>query len=485
MNDNWIEIVYKLTPHVEKNSSEMEYQRDIENCLVMLGWRCSNKTMQSQVLLPVGNNNSIRPDIVLYKDGQPVLPIEIKRPTNKRNERQEDQLMSYMRQFKLNVGLYIGENIQLYYDNPDDISHLKSVFTVELKEEDANGEKFCDLLLYEKFNLKRLEDFCKECYNQIIARNNLKRRLSEFFSDMDVEKNLISLIKEKFIKEGFDEQTLDNELHGMTIHIEWQGKNNSTQDPTHDTGAHTNTESGRFFSFDGKNFFNKRRFVLNLIKYYVKDNPGVTFTQLEQTFPQELQTSSYGVVRTLGYVNEKAKLKPDIRKRYFLEREELIKLDDETEVAVCNQWGDNFNNFIKKAKLLYNIISSNTPYQQVDLTATSTQQSQTSNHSKSPAHKLKISFSEDEIIMEKDAISSFKEFIHHIGISKVASLNIIARGNTPLISKEKDEKYAKFQRQMKDGYLLFANFSTASLKKLTEEISTRLGIPVKVEETIK
>ena len=50
----------------------------------------------------------------------PVLPIEIKRPSNIRNERQENQLMSYMRQLKLNVGLYIGEKIELYYDVSND-----------------------------------------------------------------------------------------------------------------------------------------------------------------------------------------------------------------------------------------------------------------------------------------------------------------------------------------------------------------------------
>ena len=74
--------------------------------------------MVSQYTLPIGNSNSIRPDIVLWRKNEhdtqsPVLPIEIKRPSNIRNERQENQLMSYMRQLKLNVGLYIGEKIQL------------------------------------------------------------------------------------------------------------------------------------------------------------------------------------------------------------------------------------------------------------------------------------------------------------------------------------------------------------------------------------
>lgn len=114
MNENWPEIVETLIPYFETNSVEGDYQREIENCLKFLGWKKTNGTMVSQYTLPIGNSNSIRPDIVLWRKNEqdtqsPVLPIEIKRPSNIRNERQENQLMSYMRQLKLNVGLYIGE----------------------------------------------------------------------------------------------------------------------------------------------------------------------------------------------------------------------------------------------------------------------------------------------------------------------------------------------------------------------------------------
>lgn len=123
MNENWPEIVETLIPYFETNSVEGDYQREIENCLKFLGWKKTNGTMVSQYTLPIGNSNSIRPDIVLWRKNEhdtqsPVLPIEIKRPSNIQNERQENQLMSYMRQLKLNVGLYIGEKIQLYYDIP-------------------------------------------------------------------------------------------------------------------------------------------------------------------------------------------------------------------------------------------------------------------------------------------------------------------------------------------------------------------------------
>ena len=102
--NNWNEIVDILSSNID--ISEVIYQREIVACLRMLGWRSKEGTLKEQVTLHIGNNNSIRPDIVLYKDNQPVLPIEIKRPTNISSSKEEKQLMSYMRQLKLNVGLF-------------------------------------------------------------------------------------------------------------------------------------------------------------------------------------------------------------------------------------------------------------------------------------------------------------------------------------------------------------------------------------------
>ena len=229
MNENWPEIVETLIPYFETNSVEGDYQREIENCLKFLGWKKTNGTMVSQYTLPIGNSNSIRPDIVLWRKNEhdtqsPVLPIEIKRPSNIQNERQENQLMSYMRQLKLNVGLYIGEKIQLYYDIPNDGENPICVFTAEFKKEDVNGSIICDLLTYDKFNLEKIETFCNEQYKKIQARNNLHRRVSEFLSEGNGVKNMISLLKDKFTAEGFEESAINEEFANLTLTVHYENK---------------------------------------------------------------------------------------------------------------------------------------------------------------------------------------------------------------------------------------------------------------------
>ena len=287
MNENWPEIVETLIPYFETNSVEGDYQREIENCLKFLGWKKTNGTMVSQYTLPIGNSNSIRPDIVLWRKNEhdtqsPVLPIEIKRPSNIQNERQENQLMSYMRQLKLNVGLYIGEKIQLYYDIPNDGENPICVFTAEFKKEDVNGSIICDLLTYDKFNLGKIETFCNEQYKKIQARNNLHRRVSEFLSEGNGVKNIISLLKDKFTAEGFEESAINEEFANLTLTVHYENKSilPSLQLKTRQTSKNSqndykesDSKDHTKFSLDGINFYVKRRFVLEVIKHYIKDHP--------------------------------------------------------------------------------------------------------------------------------------------------------------------------------------------------------------------
>ena len=359
MNENWIEIVTTLQPYIKCNSTETKYQQEIENCLKFLGWRSSNKTMQSQVTIPIGNNNSIRPDIVLYKNGIPVLPIEIKRPNNTCNIKQESQLMSYMRQLRLNIGLYIGENIQLYYDNPNDLDNPTCVLRIEFREDDVNGSIFCEMLSYEKFDITSLENFCKKHYNQIVARNNLQERFNEFFFSSDANKNIITLIKDKFLKEGFEEKALEYELEKLTFKIERKQSYRTEQKIKKPEIETTNKEYAKeVFSLDGINYYGVGPFVLTVVKQYISEHPNITLEELEERFPSYLSRSrKCGIIRPMDFIKERK----DGDRRFFTK--DSIILNNGTEVAVYSQWGNSgtikqyFQRFLKHVETFYHVYS--------------------------------------------------------------------------------------------------------------------------------
>lgn len=225
MENRWNTIVKNLCRSKQKNVDEDTYQDTIECQLQLLGWFDG---IESRPSLPNGASKTLIPDIVLNKDNHRVLPIEIKRPNNTLNERQASQLSSYMRRLRLSLGVYIGENIQLYYDTPEDDNDAISVCTIELEENNPLGRKICNLLAYDNFDVKTLEDFCIEQLRMKNARNDFRKRIQEYVSPQTVSQNILELLKEKFLAEGFDNTIIDAELKKLSIRIDYHTENIST-----------------------------------------------------------------------------------------------------------------------------------------------------------------------------------------------------------------------------------------------------------------
>lgn len=222
MENRWNAIVRNLLKSKSKNVDEDTYQDTIENQLQLLGWLDG---IESRPPLPIGAAKSIIPDIILNKDNHRVLPIEIKRPSNVLNERQACQLSSYMRVLKLSVGMYIGENIHLYYDTPNDNDDAISVCTIDFEENNPLGRKICHLLAYDNFDTKMLEDFCTEQLRMKNARNNFRKRIQEYISPQTASQNISELLKEKFLAEGFDSAIIDVELKKLNIKVDYNVEN--------------------------------------------------------------------------------------------------------------------------------------------------------------------------------------------------------------------------------------------------------------------
>lgn len=102
-NENWAEIVDTLHPYLDGSREKERYLKDIGNCLRFLGWRKTNGTMVS---CPPEDRSSGKPDIVLLKRGEDAglqaFPVMTESPGE----------MVYA------MGLYIGDNIRLYYNAP-------------------------------------------------------------------------------------------------------------------------------------------------------------------------------------------------------------------------------------------------------------------------------------------------------------------------------------------------------------------------------
>ena len=191
-----------------------------------------------------------------------------------------------------------------------------------------------------------------------MSRNNLHQRFSEYFAENNVTRNIVSLIKEKFVKEGFDENILEDELNKLVCRIEWK-RTSSVEKRIENTEinvpASENNETE--FSLDGIKYWGIGRFVLAAVKQYVSEHPDITIEDLEKQFPSCLSTNrKCGIIRTMDFVKGRKD-----EGRFFTK--EPIKLKDGIEVVVYSQWGNtgylraHFQRFLEHIRAFYSIYS--------------------------------------------------------------------------------------------------------------------------------
>ena len=98
------------------------------------------------------------------------------------------------------------------------------------------------------------------------------------------------------------------------------------------------------YIFNGETFV-KRRLVLAVVRQYVEDYRPATFDELKEAFPDYLQ-GSLGVVKLIDEVSDKYKGIGGV-KRYFVNDDEIIRLESGEKVIICTQWGTNIDRFIE------------------------------------------------------------------------------------------------------------------------------------------
>lgn len=93
----------------------------------------------------------------------------------------------------------------------------------------------------------------------------------------------------------------------------------------------------------------KGRLVFEVIKQFVEENQQLTFEQIQEKFPSNLQGST-GVLNTLDFVNQK--YNGSKKKRHFIDKNDILISADGIEFLVSTEWGiGNINKFVELARI--------------------------------------------------------------------------------------------------------------------------------------
>ena len=359
MLEKWNQFVYYLLEAKNNGVEEPDYHSTIEAQLQLLGWMRYKNEICHKPNLSIGNNGHIQPDILIQKDDKKQFVIEVKRPSHKQIAKDRDQLVSYMRQLKLKAGIYIGEYIEIFYDQPDS-ENAVSVLKIPLDLDNKRGARFVELFSKERFSKEAIIQFCEDRIKEMRHQESLNKIKDNII--IDAQEQITEGLK-MFLMEKYGNTFSESDIVGMlaTLCFTAAPKDGQmpikatismpqepTQEPVKPKSQHDTTR----YSINGGLFEGKRRFVHQLVKLYVNQHPDATFTDLENVFSPALQ-GSYGVIRSIDYIREKGIDKS----RYLMKENDILRSADGVVFAVCSQWGiGNTPKVVELAKKLgYNI----------------------------------------------------------------------------------------------------------------------------------
>ena len=186
MIEKWNYFVFDLCEAKKRDVDEDSYHALIETQLQLLGWAKFKGEICHKANVPIGNSKFIQPDILIKNDGDDQFVIEVKRPVHSQTDRERVQLESYMRQLKLDVGIYIGEHIEIFYDKPK-CKDAVSVLRIPLEIDNKLGAKFVEIFSKEQFSKDDIVGFCEKRIQEIQRQNSLNQIKESLIADAQIQ----------------------------------------------------------------------------------------------------------------------------------------------------------------------------------------------------------------------------------------------------------------------------------------------------------
>ena len=212
-----------------------------------------------QYTIPVGSAHSVRPDLIIAKEGTPIFVVELKKPSSGATPRNADQLFSYMRLLKLNVGLLISDVVQLYYDDPSNADNPRLVESIPARSDCEEGPILFDLLMKDGFAKSSLNAYIAETLSQQTTLTQVQylrsrllseqgatlvnEALTDFFHS-EAAKDVIHDALRIYLQKEYPQEVVSQALDGLDI--KWENQPRSNNSPLVQTSAreeHTNRES--------------------------------------------------------------------------------------------------------------------------------------------------------------------------------------------------------------------------------------------------
>ena len=168
----------------------------------LFGYKKLLGEIEAQRHVTVGSGNSIIPDIILRINKQDVFDIELKQYSLPFSDSFETQLISYLNQTHLSVGMIVCNKIYLYYYEYASVTINK--IEIPFEENNADGIALMEMLTKESFSTKTIQEF-------ILKKIQCKNRMHEIRNLLTGEW-LKSVARDKLL-ESYSEEEVDGVIN--------------------------------------------------------------------------------------------------------------------------------------------------------------------------------------------------------------------------------------------------------------------------------
>lgn len=227
MQEKWNQFVYVLCEAKKKDVDEDTYHSLIENQLQLLNWMMYKGEICHKPNIPIGNSKFIQPDILIKSENEEQFVIEVKRPVHTQTERERVQLESYMRQLKLDVGIYIGEHIEVFYDKPKSKDAV-SVMRIPLEIDNKLGARFAEKFFRDNFSRDAIVDYCEERIKEIQRQASLNKIKESLIADAQAQ---ITESLKPYLMEKYGSSFSEEEIKSMLATLRFTVVADGTKQP--------------------------------------------------------------------------------------------------------------------------------------------------------------------------------------------------------------------------------------------------------------
>ena len=183
--EKWNELCYMLSENIPSNMSEQLFELKVIQAFEKLGWSEYNNEIIVRESIQVGASNRISPDLVLKsKELGNLFVVEVKKPSFEiDNLTFKGQLSSYMGIMRVEVGILIGNKIQLFLDGRFFKENgIILIDEIDFERDNNKGLNFVKLFSKENYNREKIENYAKEKIQELKEIEDFKKLKNQLIS---------------------------------------------------------------------------------------------------------------------------------------------------------------------------------------------------------------------------------------------------------------------------------------------------------------